>query len=52
MMLDDKKAVFLALLDLSAAFDFEEQTLLLLRMMSRLGIGRTWNAYMAEVISI
>ena len=42
MMIDDRKAVILVLLDLSAAFDTVDHNLLLSRiMMTRLGIGGT-----------
>jgi len=41
MMVDDKKAVILVLLDLSAAFDTVDHNLLLSGMMTRLGIGGT-----------
>jgi len=41
LMIDEKKAVILIILDLSAAFDTVDHNLLLSRVMMRLGIGRT-----------
>ena len=41
MMIDDKKAVILVLLVLSAAFDSVDHNLLLSRMMTRFGISGT-----------
>jgi len=41
MMIDDKKAVILVIVDLSAAFDTVDHNLLLSRMMTQLGIGGT-----------
>ena len=51
MMIDDKKAVILVLLDLSAAFDTVDHDLLLSRMMTRLGIGGTVSEWLKSYLS-
>ena len=51
MMIDDKKAVILVLLDLSAAFDTVDHNLLLSRMMIQLGIGGTVFTWLKSHIS-
>ena len=51
MMIDDKKAVILVLLDLPAAFDTVDHDLLLSRMMTRLGIGGTVSEWLKSYLS-
>ena len=50
MMIDDKKAVILVLLDLSTAFDTVDHDLLLSRMMTRLGIGGTVSEWLKSYL--
>ena len=50
-MIDNKQAVILVLLDLSAAFDTVDHNLLLSRMMNRLGIGGTVFACLKSYLS-
>ena len=52
MMIDDKKAVILVLLDLSAAFDTVDHDILLSRMMTRLGIDGTVSEWLKSYISV
>jgi len=51
MMIDDKNAVILVLLDLPAAFDTVDHNLLLSRMMIQLGIGGTVFTWLKSHIS-
>jgi len=51
MMIDDKKAVILVLLDLSAAFDTVDHNLLLSRMMTRLDIDGTVFTWLKSYLS-
>ena len=51
MMIDDKKAVILVLLDLSATFDTVDHDLLLSRMMTLLGIGGTVSEWLKSYLS-
>ena len=51
MMIDDKKAVILVLLDLSAAFDTVDHNLLLSLMMNRLSIGGIVSDWLKSYLS-